>query len=62
MLQSLGVVYVDATEVRTPADYANHIDEWRGPVPFVGASSSIVTTPPSAQHPSSRPPSTTTPT
>ena len=28
MLQSLGVDYVDESEVLTPADYANHIDKW----------------------------------
>ena len=28
VLQSLGVDYVDESEVLTPADYANHIDKW----------------------------------
>ena len=35
VLQSLGVDYVDESEVLTPADYANHIDKWRFTVPFV---------------------------
>jgi len=29
VLQSLGVDYVDESEVLTPADYANHIDKWQ---------------------------------
>ena len=28
VLQSLGVDYIDESEVLTPADYANHIDKW----------------------------------
>src|SRR5215204_4839558 len=35
VLQSLGVDYVDESEVLTPADYANHIDKWQLTVPFV---------------------------
>lgn len=35
VLQSLGVDYVDESEVLTPADYANHIDKWAFTVPFV---------------------------
>ncbi|OLT40350.1 pyridoxal biosynthesis lyase PdxS [Saccharomonospora sp. CUA-673] len=35
VLQSLGVDYIDESEVLTPADYANHIDKWRYTVPFV---------------------------
>ncbi len=35
VLQSLGVDYVDESEVLTPADYANHIDKWDFTVPFV---------------------------
>ncbi|WP_307781311.1 pyridoxal 5'-phosphate synthase lyase subunit PdxS [Agilicoccus flavus] len=35
VLQSLGVDYVDESEVLTPADYSNHIDKWRFTVPFV---------------------------
>ncbi|HIE91771.1 MAG TPA: pyridoxal 5'-phosphate synthase lyase subunit PdxS [Acidobacteria bacterium] len=35
VLQSLGVDYVDESEVLTPADYANHIDKWQFDVPFV---------------------------
>ena len=34
-LQSLGVDYIDESEVLTPADYANHIDKWQFRVPFV---------------------------
>ncbi len=35
VLQSLGVDYVDESEVLTPADNANHIDKWAFTVPFV---------------------------
>ena len=35
VLQSLGVDYIDESEVLTPADYANHIDKWSFTVPFV---------------------------
>ena len=35
VLQSLGVDYIDESEVLTPADYANHIDKWQYTVPFV---------------------------
>jgi pyridoxal 5'-phosphate synthase pdxS subunit len=35
ILQSLGVDYIDESEVLTPADYANHIDKWAFTVPFV---------------------------
>jgi pyridoxal 5'-phosphate synthase pdxS subunit len=35
VLQSLGVDYVDESEVLTPADYANHVDKWAFTVPFV---------------------------
>jgi pyridoxal 5'-phosphate synthase pdxS subunit len=35
VLQSLGVDYVDESEVLTPADYSHHIDKWRFTVPFV---------------------------
>jgi pyridoxal 5'-phosphate synthase pdxS subunit len=35
VLQSLGVDYIDESEVLTPADYANHIDKWGFTVPFV---------------------------
>jgi pyridoxal 5'-phosphate synthase pdxS subunit len=35
ILQSLGVDYVDESEVLTPADYAHHIDKWKFTVPFV---------------------------
>ncbi len=35
VLQSLGVDYVDESEVLTPADYTNHIDKWNFTVPFV---------------------------
>jgi pyridoxal 5'-phosphate synthase pdxS subunit len=35
ILQSLGVDYVDESEVLTPADYAHHIDKWAFTVPFV---------------------------
>jgi pyridoxal 5'-phosphate synthase pdxS subunit len=35
VLQSLGVDYVDESEVLTPADYTHHIDKWQFRVPFV---------------------------
>ncbi len=35
ILQSLGVDYIDESEVLTPADYENHIDKWKFTVPFV---------------------------
>lgn len=35
ILESLGVDYIDESEVLTPADYTNHIDKWKFTVPFV---------------------------
>ncbi|WP_062078903.1 pyridoxal 5'-phosphate synthase lyase subunit PdxS [Demequina globuliformis] len=35
ILESLGVDYIDESEVLTPADYAHHIDKWQFTVPFV---------------------------
>lgn len=35
ILQSLGVDYIDESEVLSPADYVNHIDKWNFTVPFV---------------------------
>jgi pyridoxal 5'-phosphate synthase pdxS subunit len=35
ILESLGVDYVDESEVLTPADEAHHIDKWPFTVPFV---------------------------
>ncbi len=35
ILQSLGVDYIDESEVLTPADEANHIDKWGFEIPFV---------------------------
>ncbi|GAB3650814.1 pyridoxal 5'-phosphate synthase subunit PdxS [Glycomyces tarimensis] len=35
VLETLGVDYIDESEVLTPADEANHIDKWRFTVPFV---------------------------
>ena len=35
VLQSLGVDYIDESEVLTPADYENHIDKWDFTIPFV---------------------------
>ncbi|MHA7208120.1 pyridoxal 5'-phosphate synthase lyase subunit PdxS [Arthrobacter sp. B0490] len=35
VLQSLGVDYIDESEVLTPADFTNHIDKWKFTVPFV---------------------------
>jgi pyridoxal 5'-phosphate synthase pdxS subunit len=35
VMQSLGVDYIDESEVLTPADEAHHIDKWKFTVPFV---------------------------
>ena len=35
VLQSLGVDYIDESEVLTPADEANHINKWKFTAPFV---------------------------
>ncbi|CAB4872936.1 unannotated protein [freshwater metagenome] len=35
VLQSLGVDYIDESEVLTPADEVNHINKWNFTVPFV---------------------------
>ncbi len=35
VLESIGVDYIDESEVLTPADEANHIDKWNYTVPFV---------------------------
>ncbi len=35
VLESLGIDYIDESEVLTPADYENHIDKWAYTVPFV---------------------------
>ena len=35
VLESLGVDYIDESEVLTPADYEHHIDKWNFTVPFV---------------------------
>lgn len=41
VLQSLGVDYIDESEVLSPADYANHIDKWGYTVPFVCGATSL---------------------
>jgi pyridoxal 5'-phosphate synthase pdxS subunit len=41
VLESLGVDYVDESEVLTPADEAHHIDKWAFDVPFVCGATSI---------------------
>ena len=35
IIESLGVDYIDESEVLTPADYINHIDKWNFKIPFV---------------------------
>ena len=35
VLQSLGVDYIDESEVLSPADYSHHIDKWKFTAPFV---------------------------
>ncbi len=41
ILQSLGVDYIDESEVLTPADYSHHIDKWAFTVPFVCGSTNL---------------------
>jgi len=41
VLESLGVDYVDESEVLTPADEEHHIDKWRFQVPFVCGATNI---------------------
>src|ERR671933_314171 len=41
MLKSLGVDYVDESEVLSPADEAHHIDKWAFTVPFVCGATSL---------------------
>ena len=35
ILESLGVDYIDESEVLTPADFEHHIDKWNFTIPFV---------------------------
>jgi pyridoxal 5'-phosphate synthase pdxS subunit len=41
VLESLGVDFIDESEVLTPADHAHHIDKWRFTVPFVCGATSL---------------------
>jgi pyridoxal 5'-phosphate synthase pdxS subunit len=41
VLQSLGVDYIDESEVLSPADEAHHIDKWKFTVPFVCGATSL---------------------
>lgn len=41
VLESLGVDYIDESEVLTPADDAHHIDKWAFTVPFVCGATSL---------------------
>ena len=41
VLASLGVDYIDESEVLTPADEAHHIDKWKFEVPFVCGATNI---------------------
>lgn len=41
VLESLGVHFIDESEVLTPADYVNHIDKWKYQVPFVCGSTNL---------------------
>ncbi len=41
VLQSLGVDYVDESEVLTPADEEHHIDKWQFTVPFVCGATNV---------------------
>jgi len=42
VLQSLGVDYIDESEVLTPADEANHVNKWDFTVPFVCGTGNVV--------------------
>jgi pyridoxal 5'-phosphate synthase pdxS subunit len=41
VLESLGVDYIDESEVLTPADEAHHVDKWAFTVPFVCGATSL---------------------
>src|SRR5438552_15324117 len=41
ILESLGVDYIDESEVLTPADEAHHVDKWAFTVPFVCAATNL---------------------
>src|SRR5688500_8119054 len=41
VLESLGVDYIDESEVLTPADEAHHIDKWQFTVPFVSGATNL---------------------
>jgi pyridoxal 5'-phosphate synthase pdxS subunit len=41
VLESLGVDFIDESEVLTPADHAHHIDKWPFTVPFVCGATSL---------------------
>ena len=41
VLQSIGVDYIDESEVLTPADEAHHIDKWKFDAPFVCGATSL---------------------
>jgi pyridoxal 5'-phosphate synthase pdxS subunit len=41
VLQSIGVDYIDESEVLTPADEAHHVDKWKFTVPFVCGATSL---------------------
>src|SRR5438477_9402843 len=41
VLESLGVHYIDESEVLTPADEAHHVDKWAFTVPFVCGSTHL---------------------
>src|SRR5687767_14817563 len=41
VLQSLGVDYIDESEVLTPADEAHHVNKWDFDVPFVGGATNL---------------------
>jgi pyridoxal 5'-phosphate synthase pdxS subunit len=41
VLESLGVDFIDESEVLTPADSSHHIDKWRFTVPFVCGATSL---------------------
>ena len=50
ILESLGVDYIDESEVLTPADYENHIDKWDFTIPFVCGATNLGEAPVSYTH------------
>ena len=54
ILESLGVDYVDESEVLTPADEAHHVDKWAFTVPFVCGATNLGAGTPTDESPRAR--------